>query len=188
MDIKISHTWPKIGIQTQRAQLNLKNNGKTDHVITNTAPQLQINSTDAKVYIDQTQCFADAGLKGIEDFAAEVTQLAKSATMEYIQRETRQGDSFTKTYNKNARPMLDAAREEMTRRFDYNIGLVPSHRPEITIQEGQLDIQLIQGQVDVQYNHVPIEGEYIPAQIRFYMEQVGSLDIEYVGSNVDTKV
>lgn len=77
MSIRISHVWPKIGIQTQKAKLNLKNNGKTDHIISHTNPQIEINSTNAKVHIDQSQCFADAGLKNIEAFAAENVQLAQ---------------------------------------------------------------------------------------------------------------
>lgn len=188
MDIRISRTWPKIGIETQRAQLNLRNNGKTDHTMSHTNPQILINSTKPVVHIDQTQCFADEGFKNIVDFAAESTQLAQKATMEFIQKKSQEGDSYARTYNKNSRPILDVIRENMVEKAEFNIGLIPSQMPEITVENGNVDMQVIEGQINIQYNHVPIETEFVPPQIRIYMEQAGKIDIEYIGNNMDARI
>ena len=187
MVISISHTWPKIGIQTQDAQLNLRNNGKTDHIISHTEPQIDITSTKSKVYIDQSQCFADAGLKGISDFANEYVQLGKQATMQYIQKRSQEGDSYANTQY-GGRPILDNIANEMNQTLDYNIGLMPEHSPVIEIEPGVLDIQLIEGKVNVEYNKVPVDAEYVPYQVKVYMEQEGSLEIQFVGSNFDSKI
>ena len=146
MSIRISHVWPKIGIQTQKAKLNLKNNGKTDHIISHTNPQIEINSTNAKVHIDQSQCFADAGLKNIEAFATENVQLAQKNVMEYIQKKVQLGDNCAKTYNKEARPILDSIRNEMSKTIDYNIGLMQNMRQWLLLRR-KLDIQVNEGKL-----------------------------------------
>lgn len=187
MNIRITQTWAQIGINTQNARLEMRNNGKLDFIVKHTEPKVQIDSTLPKVHIDQSKAFADEGLKGIADFMQEAVDLGKKNAMEYTARKAQQGDTYAKIENKG-KPILDAIKEELTNFVDYNVVAMPQHAPEIYVEEGETNIQAIEGQVETFFNYTPIESTFIPPEIEIYMKQKGSVSIEYVGNNVDTKI
>lgn len=187
MDIKITQTHPQIGIHTQNAKLELSNNGETDYTISHTEPKISLHTTQAKVFIDQTRCFADEGLKNLKDFMAEIVAKAKSQVFQYVAKKAQEGDSYASIEN-GGNAIIGAIKQDMYETVDYNIGLVPSQGPEISVQMGEVRSELVRGEVNTSYNNVPIEGSYTPGQVNFNLLQKGSINIEYVGNNVDAKV
>ena len=187
MDISITQTYPKIGIQTVNAKLELKNCGKIDYTISHTDPKLEIYSTLPKVIIDQSRCFADEGLKGIKDFRDEVVQLAQNQVMQYISKKAEEGDSYTKTEN-GGRPILSAIRQDLFQIVDYNVGLMPTQGPEITAEMGEANVNVVEGDIQTAFNNVPIDSNYTPGKVSYYLLQKGGVSIEYVGKNLDAKV
>lgn len=187
MDIRITQTYPKIGIQTQNAKLELSNCGKTDFTINHTEPKLELHTTQAKVYIDQSRCFADEGLKGIKDLMDDMVSQAQAQAFQYIAKKAEEGDSYARIEN-GGKPILDAMKQDLYQTVDYNIGLMPTQGPEITVEPGEVETNLIRGEVNATFNYVPIEGAYTPGKVSFDLLQKGSVEIEYVGKNIDTKL
>lgn len=187
MDIRITQKYAKIGIQTTNANLDLKNCGQTDFNMRHTDPKVQIHSTLPKIQIDQSACFADEGLKGIKDFMADVVQKGRQAAFNYIGKEAQEGDSYTQTQY-GGRAILNAIKNDMYRTTDYNVAAMPQHRPDIRLQRGEVNINAIKGEINTSYNNIPVEGTYTPGGVNFYLLQKNSIDIEYIGKNVDTKV
>jgi hypothetical protein len=121
LDIKITQTYPKIGIQTQNAGLELSNNGKTDFTISHTEPRLEMQTTLPKVQIDQSRCFSDEGLKGIKDFMDSIVAQAQAQASQYISKKAQEGDSYTRIEN-GGRPILDAIKSDIYVTHEYDVG------------------------------------------------------------------
>jgi hypothetical protein len=187
MDLRITQTWPKIGIETQKGTLSIANNNQIGLSISHTEPQIQMNSTPAKIYIDQTQCFADAGRKNNKDFAEEKSQMSAQNVMDYIGKMSSNGDRLAKI-EQGGKRNLEIIHEEQYNTVDYNIGLIPQHRPEINAERGDVNIEVIKGKIDNQYEQIPLKMQCTPTQVNIYLLQKGSIDIEYVGKNIDTKI
>lgn len=187
MDIRITQTYAKLGIDTQNAIYNMRNNGKTDFTMRHTEPQIQIHSTAPQILIDQTQSFADEGLKGNTAFLDESVALGKQNLLQYVGKEAQEGDSFAQIQY-GGKPILEAIRQEGYQTKEYDVGIMPEHAPQISLQEGEVDIQLMEGDVQTQYNYVPIDVQYAAGRVSYYLRQKNGVNIEYIGSNVDTKV
>lgn len=187
MDIRITQTQAKIGVETQNASINISNNGKTDFTISHTEPQIQMRSRQPQILIDQTKAREDEGFKGIATFAAENASRGRQAALQYIGKTAREGDSFAKLQN-GGKPMIQAIKQDAYESHEYDVGLVPSHNPEFNLKRGEVAVQVIEGDVQTQYNNVPIETRYSPGKVSYYMLQKGGVNVQYIGSNVDTKV
>jgi hypothetical protein len=187
MDLRITQTWPKIGIETQRGNLSITNNNKIGLTLSHSEPQIQISTTNAQLHIDQTECFADTGIKNNKDFASDRAQFAEQNLLDYIGKMSSNGDRLAKM-EQGGKRNLQIIHEEQYDTVDYNFGLMPTHRPSIDVELGEFNMEVIEGVVNNQYSQIPLEMDYTPSKVQFYMLQRGSVNIEYVGKNIDVKL
>ncbi|SKC55899.1 DUF6470 family protein [Maledivibacter halophilus] len=186
--LKITTTPALIGINTINAKLDISQpkadlNMHTEHA------KVEINSENPKVIIDQYQCFAEAGLKNILDLTRETAQISKQAALKGIERRVSQGNQMAdihKDYNPIAE-MADYNAFELFNR-EFNFGLIPKSRPKIDIIEGNVDIKVHEGKanMDVKINRPQVD--YTRGKVEIYLRQKNSIDIQYIGENVDRKI
>lgn len=151
--------------------------------------KIRVEATLAKITIDQTQAFAEAGLKNNQAFSQEYVQLAKQKMQEGIGRRASQGDQLAKISDKG-NPIPQQAAYNAYDQFLHEFGMV-------TIPRSGADIDVIQGQVDVQVTEGELTGkiraqkpivDYQQGRVERYMKQYNSISIQYEGDKVDLQV
>jgi len=186
--LQITSTPALIGIQTSNVKQSIQQ-PRPDVMLNIEHPRIEIDSELPKVKIDQYQSFAEAGLKNFLDLTRESAQIGQQAVMMGIERRARQGDELANIqYGFDAIP--NQAVENAYELFlkEFNIGTVPKSRPDISLIEGQVNIKVHKGKVnmDVKINKPIID--YTKGKVDIYLRQRNSIDIQYIGSKFDKTV
>lgn len=180
LQLQVNHTWPQIGVNRTPGRFEMQSPGYTLNMSV-TQPQTRIEATLPKVTIDQSQCFSEAGLKGITDLRDEMISRSRSAMLSSIGRIVEQGNQKADILNgKNAIP--DQAYYNAIEQFnkEFNMGTIPKSRPRIDVTEGTLNIQVTEGQVT--NNTVPQKAtlQYQHGAIEIYLKQRPSIETRFV--------
>lgn len=192
MDIRITTTDARIGIETIPARLERKSNPARMEIKQKQA-LLEIETVKPRIKIDQYEAFASAGRKNNLDLAVDIAQEGYKQVMEYIAKKASDGDRLAAIHIKRD-PIVEFAERDSYVKRDFNIDFIPKARPKITVEEGEVKVELAGGPNaffdKVKINFVPhtYETKYIPGNVNIYMEQYPSVDIEYIGNNVDQYV
>jgi hypothetical protein len=154
-----------------------------------TFAKIKVEGTLPKVQIDQDQAFNESGLKNVEAFSADYVAYAKQKFQESVGRIAEQGTQLTDVHL-GGNPIADQAFYNAFDQFYNEFGMVtmPTSGPEITVQEGTLDITVQPGEISGQIRAQKPVINYKPGKVERYMEQYNSISIRYVGKNVDISV
>lgn len=189
MSMQITQTFARIGVDTTPGRVNIQTQN----------PRLNLHHTDAKVEIrndfprveiSNRECFNTAGLKDVSTLRNETVQLAKSAVAQYTAKVAGDGDTFARIENKS-NPIPSLAKRDAYPTHDFNVDSIPKARPQISVKGGNFSIDVIAaGGVNngVEGNFIPgrVSYDVSAANVRTYMLQRPSVDIKFVGGNVDT--
>lgn len=193
MDIRITTTDAKIGIETINARLERKSNPARMEIRQKQA-LLEIETEKPKIKIDQYEAFASAGRKNNLDLAVEIAQVGYQRVMEYIAEKAEEGDRLAAIHIKED-PIVEFGEKAVyVQQREFNIDFIPKARPKITVEEGEVKVELAGGSNaffdKVKINFVPhtYDTKYIPGKVNIYMIQYPSVEIEYVGNNIDQYV
>jgi hypothetical protein len=179
----------KIGIRTTPGKLLVDREDYKIQLQKNSI-ELNINTEQAKVIIDQYPSFASAGLKNTRDLTQENVQIGKSAVLEYMAKISRDGDRMAQITNKGD-AIVEIAQREASNKRDFNITFLPKERPNISF-EGSVEINWTNNweghtngvTVDVQEGYINLQ--YQKGTVEIYMQQREKLEIEYnKGQNID---
>lgn len=152
--------------------------------ITRNKGSLNISSRPARINIDSFETRASAGNKSVarlsEDFAQEGRAAGYEATRTYAENGNYLMDSYG---SKSA--IADLTTSKMIRPPQTVMAFIPSVRPTITADPGQLSFDPVPDTVNFDWNinHKP-QLEFIPGSIEFSIAQYNQLNIEYVGSPI----
>ncbi|MDK2919036.1 MAG: hypothetical protein PWQ37_1769 [Candidatus Petromonas sp.] len=186
--LKINTSPALIGINTTPGKMEITQ-PKADINMNTEHPRIEIHSEQVRVQIDQYQCFAEAGLKNYLDLTKETVQLAKQAAMQGIERIVRQGNELAAIEN-GLDPIPNQAEENAFELFkkEFNFDLIPKSRPKIDFKGGTVDIKVHEGKVNMDIKVNKPQINYTPGKVEIYLRQKNSIDIQYVGGNMDTKI
>ncbi len=148
-------------------------------------PLLEMKTTQAKVEIDQSQCFSECGLKSHGQLMEEIAVYAENAGIQAIGKMVQQGNELANIHH-GGDPIIDQAEDNRFGQYVYdtNIKFMPTSRPTINVIEGRVDTNLVEGKV---HNNTPYKMPTInfsPASIDYHISDYGRVDI----SVVDVKV
>ncbi len=138
---------------------------------------MQIDTQISRVKIDQTQCFAESGLRT----SLEIARV-------FYQNSVRMGIEAISTIVAEGRQMLDARRGStaiqnisFARSASPQKQLVttsmPQSRPKIDWDPGYVNINWEMGGVDIRWNVGRMEAEYEPASMNIFLRQKPSIEI-----------
>lgn len=151
-------------------------------------PELYIERKLPEVHIDQTQCFAESGLKPVLQLASDFYKEGLQAGFEAIGRIAEEGTRL-RSIEKGGNPIAEIAYEKSLRNDQVTMVQMPKSRPKIEWDMGYL-------RIDWRPNPAKIEWEtYTTAQINatkhkveIYMRQWPDIKIEYIGNNIDSRI
>lgn len=187
MALEIRQIYGQIGIKTQRAWLDIRQIPPKSH-IEQRPPEAIIDRKLPKVHIDQTQCFAESGLKPILQLAKEFYQEGMEAALEATGRIAEEGTRLLRIEDRG-NPIADIAYERAYRQYQYNMVQMPKSRPNIEWDMGYLNIDWKINPAKIEWEiHTNAINDVIPHKVDIYMKQWPDIEIRYVGNNVDQKI
>lgn len=145
-----------------------------------------ITGKDPKVRIDQTQVFADIGLRNPKMYGDYTVSMGKSRAMEGIARRAQEGKSLAAIENGSTVGGVIASRVRAESECPYNIAFIPENAPEIEAEVEKLEVEAPTGGVSLSCELGGVENNAPWAKVEMYLLQKPYFDIEWVGSHYDT--
>lgn len=182
MGLIINTTNTKLGMETRSSRLNIDSHIATLKLHQNHA-KVRLDTEKPRVFIDQYQCFAEAGLKNNGDFTREVAQRGYRQAMKYIGQTASDGYALAAIEN-GGNPIAAIAVRDTSPRREFVLDFIPKSRPKIEVT-GSIDIRLDGSGEDA---FSTVEGNYIagytrmdftPAKVNIHIKQYPSIDIKY---------
>lgn len=180
LQLQINQTWAQIGIKSTPGTLQVQNPGYTLDMSV-TQPQIRVEATLPQITIDQSQCFAEAGRKGLTAFSADMVSYAKSAMLGSIARIAEQGNEMAALPNA-VNVIAEQGYSNAYDQFEKEFGMVtiPTSRPKIGLKEGTVDIQVTPGEVVNNTTLQKTSLQYTKGAVEVYLKQRPSIDVRFV--------
>ncbi|MFT9494655.1 DUF6470 family protein [Anaerosolibacter sp.] len=185
MSLRISTTPALIGINRIPGKLDIQQ-PMVEMELNIEHPRVEIDTEPARVQIDQSQCFAEAGLKNFLDLTTDNAAYARQKSLEGIERVVRQGNELAAIHIEG-NPIADQAEENSVfwNNREFNFDLIPKSRPKIDSIGGTVDVKLIEGKIDPQVKAQKPIINFTPGNVEIYLRQKNSIQIEYIGNKLD---
>lgn len=191
MGLTITRTDARLGMETTPGKFNMETRRASLELHQKQA-RVNINTELPKVFIDQYECFAEAGLKNSSDLLKEQSEMAYQQAIEFIGKTAEDGDQLAKI-ELGGNPIADMAERDAYPEKEFGLAFIPVSSPKFDVT-GSLDIEAernwegVTNGVEINYLPAQLDINYTPASLRIYMQSYGSLNISYQGRNVDTYI
>lgn len=172
-----------IGLNISKARVDLQTTPGQVNIET-TPAMLDIQSPDPVLHIDQRQCFADKGMKSIDTFMTDWVAESRSDFISGLSRMVAQGDQLAAFKSCSIADVVNADAGQMP---DFAVKCVPQQPPEISCEVYQVQFNNQAGEVHFEYIPARVEANSQPGQVETYLLQKPSLEINWVGENIDTR-
>ncbi|WP_026479001.1 DUF6470 family protein [Alkaliphilus transvaalensis] len=181
--IRIESQNALIGIEQRAGQLNIRQNHSPMR-LNQTSPKLQLDLKEAVIYIDQRQCFSEAGLKSNSELSRLAAQRGIRAAQQATARIARDGSDMTKIHRGTIISMLSKRRSKPKIK-QFNFDMVPKSRPKIDVVEGKFSSYLEKGNINIHVEDFSPKIDYNPTKVDIYLRQKNNIHIEYIGNHLD---
>ncbi|WP_129723364.1 DUF6470 family protein [Xylanivirga thermophila] len=188
MDIRITQVYGQIGIRTQRAWMDIRQEPPRAD-ISQPKADMDIRVKQPKIHIDQTQCFAEKGLKPALQLAHDYYDECYESGVEAIGDIAEAGDRMMRI-EEGRDPIVDLAFESMFKyEGDLNLVCAPTSRPKIELEEGETNIRITPRPADIQwYVHTTADIKATRHKVDIYMERWPDIKVEYVGKKLNKTI
>lgn len=183
MDIRISQRFAQIGINYTQPQMEIVSK-PADMEITQTPPSLDIIIDYPQVHVDLTAARADIGYKPIVPFATEQANRGQASALESINRIAQEGDSLARSAGKGREIIGEIAWNNAFDNYEFNVDMIPHSPPGIRVSGG-IDVNYNPGRVQLNIRPNTPEIQFVPGNIKIYLEQEPMIKIEAVGTYFD---
>ncbi len=186
MPIKIETQPIKLDVEVQKASLTQSDNGKRILNLSKELPKVEIETTAPRVEIDQSQCFAEAGLKKIKAFMNDAVAYGQQKFSEGIARIVDDGNTWAEIQN-DYDPMSDQAVQNAYTIFEheFNYGAIPTSRPSIELVRGTINYNYKPGSVNNNSLPSPVQFNYTPGRVSYNVKQYQSINFRFEKSKLD---
>ncbi len=181
IQLGIQRTPSRMNLETENARLRLRQK----HT------RINISTEKPQVLIDQSQCFAEAGLRSNIEFAREAALRGFRQSMEFIGQTARDGYALAEI-EKGGNPIASIAVRRAYPQRQFGLDYIPKSRPEIKVT-GSVDTQWdrsgegVNSGVEGSYSPGYVRLDFEPTKIKIFVKRYPSVDISYE-SNVDVSV
>jgi hypothetical protein len=185
MELRITHNHAKIGINKIDAFLSIQQ-PRANMEIKTTPADLGLEIEKPRVIIDQSQCFSEAGLKGIFELTEENAQLAQQAALEAIGNYATEGTRLAQIETRVNVIAEIGAEKLLPEPAEINIKFIPQSRPKIDVVGGvKFNPQMGKVDINIQANRPKIDVKN--GSVEIFMLQKPEFHFEFVGNNLDIK-
>lgn len=187
--LEIDQTFALIGMNHRQARIEMRQ-PMAEVEMNQPQPEVEMTIKRGKLYIDQTEAFADANLKHPFRLTREWAEQAKQKLLKGLAEEAAEGDRLMKIENQKECIIPQIAKEESEDPpKQFNIGYIPSSMDKVKFyyEKGSIDIHVKKGNfyVKIKPNYPKIK--YIPGDLNIYLRQKPSIHFKAVGTTIDQK-
>jgi hypothetical protein len=178
------------GISHQRPQISIRQRPADMEISQELNGSFRISTTASKLFIDQTEAFADANLKSPLRFASESSASSKQSVSQYIAKTARQGEQLKKIeHGANAIPAIAKQNGE---RPEVQVSLVSIPKDAFRVDfnyvpsEVKVDVNWPDPTIQIRKNDPEI---HVPKwETNVYLQQKNSISITSVGAHVNMQM
>ncbi len=186
MPIQIQSQQMIIGWNTKDASLSITGNLNNTLDIQIQPGELQINTSQPKVYIDQSEAFAEEGHKNVRQLMQELVSYSRQQWSAGVARTVSQGNELGAIEN-DVDPIpqqaIYNAYELQEKEFGY--GVIPSSPPRFDVEKGEVHISYNPARVINNTRRAELDIQYSPWQIDYFVKQYASMKIDFVPSKLN---
>lgn len=187
MDLRITQVYGRIGIRQYPARMDIQQPPPRADIRQPKAG-LEITTRHAKVNIDQSQCFAESGLKSALTFANDFYDESLQVGLEAIGNIVDEANAIMEIEN-GGNPIADIAVTKLESEGELNIVMMPRSRPRIWIDEGYAHIAWQPRPAEIKWDlHTKAKIEASRHRVDIYMDVWPDIKIEYLGANLDREI
>lgn len=187
MNLRITQVYGRIGIRQYPAKMDIEQLPPRADIRQSKA-DLEIENKHAKINIDQSQCFAESGLKPALTLAHDFYDEGLEAGIEAIGNIVEEANALMEI-EKGGNPIADIALSKLESEGELNIVMMPKSRPKIWVDEGRADINWRPNPAKIDWQvHTKANIEATRHKVDIYMDVWPDIKIEYVGDNVDREI
>ncbi|MBF4694505.1 DUF6470 family protein [Fusibacter ferrireducens] len=180
MAIEINTTPMIIDWNVKQGNLEQSGNGKKVLSLETQEPELEMESEQPKISIDQTECFSEVGLKNIKAFMDDAVSYGMQALQLGIDRIVQDGNSWSDIHINND-PIPDQAERNAYELFqhEFNYAGIPTSRPKIELIKGDINYNVKRGQVSNQTQSEKVKMDYTPWEVNYFVKQYSSIQFRF---------
>ena len=180
MPIQITQQPLILNVSTTPASISQSGNAALTLSISSEQPLLEMQTVKPQIRIDQTQPFAEAGLKNIRAFMEDNIAYSREIVQGGVSRIVSQGNEFINIHTE-VDPIPEQALNNAYDMFDkeFNYAAIPTTRPTITLEKGSVNYSLKRGSVTNNSSPQPVNLSYTPYQVQFSVSQYNSVSFRY---------
>lgn len=186
MPISISQQPLIMSISSSPAKLSQSGNAAKTLNLDIKEPLLEMQTELPKVTIDQSQSFAEAGLKKNRAFMEDNTSYSQGIISQGIDRIVSQGNEMINIHT-GVDPIPEQAIYNAYDMFEksFNYAAIPTSRPNIDLIRGSVNYNFNPGKVSNSSQQQKVEMTYTPYQVNFSVSQYNSLSFRYTEPKFD---
>ena len=174
--IVISQTSGSIAIDSKRSSMYVKPGRYEAEMKGNADSSLKMRTKHPKIQIDQTETFASAGIKKPLVMALENFKQALQDGIESIATIAQESLEFLKI-EAPGNPIAEQAARIGATDYRLTIKAMPSVKPEITVDEGTIEIDAYEGPLEIDWKWIEPHSEYTPYEVKIEMENYPTIEI-----------
>ena len=183
MSLNIQTQNALIGIDRTPSQLYIRQN-QWPMEMSSKKPRLELNIEEAVIFIDQSQCFSEAGLKSTIELGREFAAKGIQSAMETTARIARDGREMADVHKGIALARL-AKRNSTPKIRQVAMDLIPKSRPIITVQPAKIEGYFDRGYIDIKLGKIEPDIYYTAGKVEVYLKQKDTIKYHYVGNVID---
>ncbi|SES30230.1 DUF6470 family protein [Salipaludibacillus aurantiacus] len=188
--LHISSVQAQTGIRQQRPPMSIQQPNADLHINQDLSGTLHISTTASRLFIDQSEAFADADLKGplrrVKEYGAQSQQKVR----QYVAKVTREGEQLKKIeHGTNALASIAKQNGERPPK-DYNYGVVPEHMGKVTFKYQPSDLSIQSDWADPDIRITPNKPDIsIPRwETEVYLQQKNNIQFSVTGGSVNRQL
>ncbi|MCL7746738.1 DUF6470 family protein [Halalkalibacter alkaliphilus] len=176
-----------IGLNSHRPGLQLKQEHADMHIDQQLSAILEISTTASKLFIDQTEAFADANLKTSLRMASEFFSRSNAVVSQYVAKTAQQGEQLKRIENGTGALAQIAKVNSQIPEKEVTLGYMPKSMSQVKFdyQPASLSVRAPYKEVDVNVNRRPPQIEIPKWQTETYVQQKNQISFQAVGGNVN---
>lgn len=185
--IQIQSVHGKIGLQSQRPPLQIKQPNADLSIHQEHVDTLKISRKASKLSIDQTEAFADAHLKGglrsFKEFLAKTEQKVS----QYMQKKASEANQLLRIENGgDVIPGIAAQNSELYPRRELNVAQMPKpFQVKVDYQPSELEFQVSRSEPEISVTRREPMINIPKWQTDAYVRQKNQINIQVVGLQVN---
>lgn len=161
----------RLGWHRTPAHTDMQGNGGWNLVnIRTEKPKLDMEHKLGQIHIDQSQCRAEAGLKGEVDFRVDNASYGQSVYAKGVARIVDDGNQFIEIQN-GVDMIAEQADYNAFGMFEREFGYVaiPQSKPKITVDPATKNYRFTPGRVHIEDTGKKVQVSYTPGKFSYYI-------------------